>query len=647
MPSDVFPPHDRTDDVLAFDPTPGHAVTAAMAAKLITDGEVTTGLNDGLVIIGATELTVVVSTETDFIDAPTPPHGDQEKLITAVRRRVAEVGARDHQELITEHIAEHRSYFDRFDLILGQGDGDTDTDTLLERSGSGDPSPQLVALLVQYGRYLMISSSRPGSRAMNLQGIWNPWLQPPWSSNYTVNINTEMNYWPAPTANLLDCAEPLYDLVETLARTGAETARRVYGRPGWAAHHNADIWGYSLPVGTGASDPCWAAWPMAGFWLLRHLWEHYQFTGDAGFLSERAWPLLDGAARFGLATLVRLPSDGGGDHRGQLGVVPSTSPENKFLTSDGERLAATVSSTMDIALLRDLFRIWLVAASVVRDQGCVVDGNRERSISEALEQLPLPEPTARGSYPEWQDDLPEAEPTHRHQSHLYDLHPGDAVNSYQPDHADRMAAMAESLRLRGPHSTGWSLAWRIALHARLRDVDAATTSLGHFVAPVPEEISAAGPATAQTGGVYRNLFCAHPPFQIDGNFGATAGVIEMLVQSHGRDGDARILDLLPCLPAAWATGSVRGVRARGGLTVGFDWVDGSPSRITIAADHDQAVVLKIPGQIDQQLNIAAGQTWSWSAGDSGRRSPAGAPSDGGTGLAHSATSGEGVPCSHV
>jgi alpha-L-fucosidase 2 len=629
MPTDVHPKHDRVEDAVRFDQTPGHAVTAAVAAKFITDGVLGTEADGRLRITDASELTIVLCTETDFVDSHTMLHGEAEKLITDVRRRVAEVAARDHQELITEHVADHRWYFDRFDLSLGR-DGTADTDELLARSQTGHLSPQLVALLVQYGRYLMISASRPstssgsgstssgshsassgrGSRAINLQGIWNPWVQPPWSSNYTININTQMNYWPAPAAGLLDCAEPLYDLVESLSRTGAATARRVYDRPGWAAHHNTDIWGYSLPVGTGAAEPCWAAWPMAGFWLLRHFWEHYQFTGDAEFLVERAWPLLNGAVEFGLATLVQLPDD----HGGGLGVVPSTSPENRFLTSAGQHAAATVSATMDIALLRDTFRIWLAAAEVVSQRGGAVDGGRAQELSRVVDQLRLPEPTGRGSYPEWKDDLTEAEPTHRHQSHLYDLHPGDAVTAYDDNAAGLLAAAAETLRLRGEYSTGWSLAWRLSLHARLRNTSAAMTSLRHFLSPVPDEVAAAGPQVAQSGGVYRNLFCAHPPFQIDGNFGATAGVIEMLVQSHGVVEGSRVLDLLPCLPAEWPSGRIRGVRARGGLSVDLTWNDGRPTEISIASARDQQVLLKLPDRPDQLLSLTADRAWEWTQG---------------------------------
>jgi len=345
------------------------------------------------------------------------------------------------------------------------------------------------------------------------------------------------------------------------------------------------------------------------FWLLRHLWEHYQFTHDADFWAERAWPLVDGAVAFGLATLCTLPD-------GTLGVAPSTSPENSYLTADGTRAAVAVSSTMDIALLRDVFGMWLDAAALVRARGGVVDVSRETAVTEALPRLPLPEPTGRGTYPEWRDDLTEAEPTHRHQSHLYDVFPGDAVHAYAPEHAPRLAAAAETLRGRGAYSTGWSLAWRIGLHARLRDLDAAMTSLGYFLAPVPDDGNTPGGHFAQAGGVYRNLFCAHPPFQIDGNFGATAGVIEMLLQSHGwadREAGVRILDVLPCLPPAWPHGRLRGVRARGGLTLDLTWADGVATEVSITAERDQPVLLRLPGRPDQRLELAADQRWRWSS----------------------------------
>lgn len=276
----------------------------------------------------------------------------------------------------------------------------------------------------------------------------------------------------------------------------------------------------------------------------------------------------------------------------------------------------TISATLDLALLRDSFGWWLHAADLVRRRGGVVDAERVTAITDARAGLPLPDPTRRGTYPEWRTDLTEAEPQHRHQSHLYDLYPGDAVttadNTGGRTDTARLAAMAESLRLRGTYSTGWSLAWRLCLHARLRNPDAALESLRLFLSPVPDEVAAAGPAMAQAGGVYRNLFCAHPPFQIDGNFGATAGVIEMLIQSHGRRGGLYVVDLLPCLPEAWADGRLSGVRARGGLTVDLAWSAGVLTSVQVVADHDQRVWLRRSGADDQLLTLAAGRPWTLS-----------------------------------
>lgn len=601
MPSDVFPGHDRTKESVFFDDRPGRSITAVAVAALRTDGTISTG-QDTITVSAATELMISVVTDTDFVDPRTPPYGDLDRLVSGARDRAATVIATGMDDLRSEHVAEYRSWYDRFDLQLADPSANgEDTDRLLNRSRDHDVSPQLVALIVAFGRYLTISSSRPGSQAINLQGIWNPWVQPPWSSNYTVNINTEMNYWPALSTNLAECTGPLYDLVETLATTGADTARRVYDRPGWAAHHNADPWGFSLPVGMGNANPCWAAWPMAGFWLLRQFWEQYEFTGDEDFLLTRTWPLLDGAAEFALATLVMLPD-------GTLGTVPSTSPENSYLTADGERAAVTISSTMDLALIRECLRNWQQAAVIAGRRGVVVDHDRGRAVADALPKLPLPHPTTRGSYPEWRDDLAEAEPQHRHQSHLYDVHPGDAVTVYDPQQADRIAAARESLRLRGAYSTGWSLAWRICLHARLHDTAAAEQSLAFFLAPVPDEIAAAGPQVAQAGGVYRNLFCAHPPFQIDGNFGATSGILEMLVQSHGRTAEGvRIIHLLPCLPASWPEGSLRGLRARGGLSIDCAWRDGTLTDLVITPTLDLPVLVRIAGRPDQSIELIAGQ----------------------------------------
>nr|WP_269449913.1 glycoside hydrolase N-terminal domain-containing protein [Auraticoccus cholistanensis] len=617
MPTDAYPSHDKSEEPLRFDLTPGRAVTAAVAVRVVTDGTVAVPAGAEavgpveLAVTGATHLTLVATTSTDFVDAVTPPHGRVEQLLADAVARARTQADRDVAELRAEHEADHRALFDRFELVLGDGTDavDGDTDELLARASRGDVSPALVALATQYGRYLMIAASRPGSRATNLQGIWNRLLQPPWSSNYTVNINTEMNYWLAAPGNLLDCAEPLYGLVEDIARTGRDTARRVYDRPGWAAHHNADVWGYSLPVGDGAADPCWAAWPMAAPWLLQHLAEHHRFTGDTEVLLDRGWPLVDGAVEFVLSWLVTLPD-------GTLGTAPSTSPENRFRTGSGTA-AVTVSSTMDLALARDLLRTWLRCAELLETEGAAggrraADPERRSQVEAALAQLPLPEPTARGSYPEWHLDLPEAEPTHRHQSHLFDLHPGDALHRHDPAHLARFEAVAETLRLRGSHSTGWSIAWRVALHARLGNVDGAVASLGHYFNLVDDPADDRRGRVHVPGGVYRNLLCAHPPFQIDGNFGVAAGVLEMLLQSHEVDSGRPVLDLLPCLPPQWSSGSVRGLRARGGLVVDLSWRDGAVEQLRLHPGRDQEVVVLAPGAAPEVLRLRASEPVVWS-----------------------------------
>ncbi len=597
MPSDVWPGHDRSEDAVHFDQTPGRAVTAVLALRLDTDGrlEPAPGAGAGLRVVAATRLRLVLTSATDFVDPLTPPHGRLPEVRADAVDRARGLLSTSGAELRRRHEADHRALFDRFDVELGDGSDpvDADTDLLLARAAGGDVDPALVALVVQYGRYLLMGSSRPGSRAANLQGIWSPHLQPPWSSNYTVNINTEMNYWPAHPTNLVECAEPLHELVELVARTGTETARRVYGLPGWAVHHNVDVWGFTLPVGTGTADPAWAAWPMAGPWLLRHLQEHHRFTGDPRVL-ERAWPLVDGAAQFLLGWLVRLPDQ-------TLGTAPSTSPENRYLTADGPA-AVTVSATMDIALCRDLLRFWLRCADAVPAEQVPV-GRREQ-VADALAALPLPTPTDRGTYPEWREDLPEAEPTHRHQSHLYDVHPGDAVTRYDPRHAGLLAAASETLRRRGSYSTGWSIGWRVCLHARLADVAAAESSIGHYLRLVGP--GGSGPAGA--GGVQRNLLCSHPPFQIDGSFGVTAGVVEMLLQSHGTVAGRVVLDLLPCLPAAWQQGRLSGVRARGGLVLDLGWAGGQVQRLRVVAASPVGVLLRRPGCADEPVDLPAGET---------------------------------------
>jgi alpha-L-fucosidase 2 len=466
-------------------------------------------------------------------------------------------------------------------------------------------------LLFNYGRYLLISSSRPGGTPANLQGIWNEKLIAPWSSNFTTNINLQMNYWGAETTALAECVEPLFGLVDALQRTGAATAREYYGARGWAVHHNSDVWGYSRPVGHGRHSPEWSYWPMAGAWLVRHLWEHLQFGGDQGFALHRAWPAIRGQAEFLLDLLVRFPD-------GSLGTSPSTSPENSFsVPSDsainpasqqlgdrpgGARAATATSSTMDLTLCRDVFTMLIeLAKSLGKQEDAVV-----QEAKAALPRLPKPSPGRNGRLREWLEDPPEWEEHHRHVSHLYLAFPGD-----YPLDPELEEAVRASLDGRGDDSTGWSLAWKTALRARLKQPEKVGDLLRLFFRKVSYK-AAKGQGVDQHGGLYPNLFAAHPPFQIDGNLGYVGALAESLVQSHRGE-----IELLPALPAELADGEVSGLRARPGVAVSMTWTDGlldkasftSPTARTIRVRY-RSNVQEVRLEADREEAVDA-STWTW------------------------------------
>ncbi len=550
------PSYFKSEDPIRYDPFDDNRALSYAVAVLPVALEGSCRVEEGRIAVESSDFLLLVSVATNFEGFDRQPRESRVDPLAVCLNAVRSAAALPYDELRSRHTQDHRALFDRVSLTLGGEDrSQLPTDERLRANEQDHADNGLAALLFDYGRYLTIASSRPGSQASNLQGIWNEQLRAPWSSNYTININTEMNYWPVESCALPECHEPLFDFIEGLAQNGRETASRLYRCRGWCSHHNSDIWRLSEPVGgPNPTDESvgWAYWSSSGAWLARDLWQHYEYTGDLDFL-RRHWPTLRGA---GLFLLDRLqPSEDG------LITPMSTSPENRYRL-DGAVCCLSENCAVDVAITMDLLSSCVQAARLLGE-----DLELAEEMESALSQLRGYAVGSKGQLLEWSREFEEPEPLHRHLSPLYGVYPGCSIDASTPAW---LAAAERLMRLRGNDATGWGIAWKINVWARLKNGEEAKDCLDKAMRLVERTATAYGGG----GGLYANLLDAHPPFQIDGNFGVTAGISEMLLQCASSGPE-----LLPALPAAWKSGSVRGLRIKGGKSVSFSWEDGRVTQL--------------------------------------------------------------------
>ena len=563
-----------------------------------TDGEMAAS-DSSLTITKAKEAIIYIVNETSFNGFDKHPVKEGAPYLEQVANDLWHTQNMSFDEFYARHLADYKAIYDRVKICLnkegrnpkdlpGAKDRRTTDQLLLDYTNGGNQTQYLEELYFQFGRYLLISSSRTKNVPANLQGLWAPQLWSPWRGNYTVNINLEENYWPAFVANMAEMAEPLDGFIAGLAANGKYTAKNYYNiTKGWCSSHNSDIWAMTNPVGEKNESPEWSNWNMGGAWLVNTLWERYQFTQDKEYLKNIAYPLMKGAADFCLSWLIESPLV-----PGELITAPSTSPENEYKTDKGYHGTTCYGGTADLAIIRELFINTITAGKIL--------GEKNKEMEQALARLHPYTIGHMGDLNEWYYDWDDWDFQHRHQSHLIGLFPGNHITTQ----TDLLKACERSLEIKGDKTTGWSTGWRINLWARLHNAQQAYHIYQVLLTPIAPRGSKKSnwKEWHKGGGTYPNLFDAHPPFQIDGNFGGTAGVCEMLMQS----GNGQI-ELLPAVPEAWKEGSVSGLCARGGYEVSFEWKDGNVRNCSIKAKQNGIVTLLYNGQ-QKTIKLKAGQT---------------------------------------
>ena len=566
-----------------------------------TDGEMAAS-DSSLTISKAKEAIIYIVNETSFNGFDKHPVREGANYLEAVTNDMWHTQNMTFEEFYARHLADYKSIYDRVKICLNkEGRNPNDlpgakerrlTDQLLlDYTNGNDQTPYLEELYFQFGRYLLISSSRTKNVPANLQGLWAPQLWSPWRGNYTVNINLEENYWPAFVANMAEMAEPLDGFITGLAANGKYTAKNYYNiTEGWCSSHNSDIWAMTNPVGEKNESPEWSNWNLGGAWLVNTLWERYQFTQDKEYLKNTAYPLMKGAAQFCLRWLIDNPKQ-----PGELITAPSTSPENEYKTDKGYHGTTCYGGTADLAIIRELFINTIAAGKIL--------GQKNKEMEQALAKLHPYTIGHMGDLNEWYYDWDDWDFQHRHQSHLIGLYPGNHLTD-----ATLQKAAERSLEIKGDKTTGWSTGWRINLWARLHNPKQAYHIYQKLLTPIAPRGSKKHnwKEWHKGGGTYPNLFDAHPPFQIDGNFGGTAGVCEMLMQSTLKNNQA-VIELMPAVPEAWKEGHVSGLCARGGYEVSFEWKDGYVRNCTIKAKKAGTITLLYNGQ-QKTVKFKAGQT---------------------------------------